>query len=167
MAKVTLNSEVHLIGIGVLKILSGWEAKRLAEQRNSSRQVLLVDEHRVGVQAGKPLLLRQKLNPCRNGWRQAIARRLDTLETVRSVQIQCGCRRQRCRRVARRTSKQDDLRRLRAISNVGIEAESQQRMIVKHSVRGADHRLTIIVRIPCETYARRNVVIVTGNALSN
>src|SRR5262249_36682791 len=47
MAEIALNTKVHLVGIGILKILASWESERLADQGNFSSQILLV--HKNGI----------------------------------------------------------------------------------------------------------------------
>src|SRR5262249_5748896 len=155
-----------------LKILAGWESEWLAHQWNPGSQVLLIHKDGICVQRVEPLLLWKELQPGSSGGRIAISSgRLNTLERIGRIQIKetlCDrCRRVRRSRgwVAGRSAEQDDLWRLRAIGNIGIKAEGQQRMVIEHAVRSSDHRFAIVVRIPRQSNARRDVVIVTRNAL--
>src|SRR5205823_9578536 len=57
------------------------------------------------------------------------------------------------------------LRRLRAIRHVGVEGESQQRMIEEHSVRCPNRGLAVLKRIPRNSEAGSQIVEVPWNAL--
>src|SRR5262249_18291695 len=89
VAEVTFDSEVHLIGIGVLEVLPCREAERLAYQWNSCAQILLIYKDGICVQRVEPVLVRKVLQTGSSSGRITISsRRLETLERIGCVQVQ-------------------------------------------------------------------------------
>src|SRR6185369_17002924 len=87
-----------------------------------------------------------------------------SLKRVCCIQIQ----RIRCAsRIARTSSEQHELWGLRTVSNVRVKSQAQQWVIIKNSIRCAEHALTVFIWIPSQANARNNIVVVPRNSLSN
>ncbi len=57
--------------------------------------------------------------------------------------------------------------RTAAVGGDGVKGCGEQRVIVEEAVTGADDRLAISRRVPCQTEAWSDVFVVAGNALDN
>src|SRR5258705_3110091 len=96
-------------------------------------------------------------NTCGTNWcywpTRNTDRALENLDSIQQVSLQWTTRRQ------------DSLLLLDRISDVGVESDRQQRMVVENTECCTNHSLTVVLRIPGDCESGGPIVLVAWEAL--
>src|SRR5437899_1281250 len=167
-AEITLDAEVGLLGIGIDEVLALGIAERLKSHRQGScRQIILVEKYRLGkVQRLELLLIRQVAKRSINRTkrrRSALGRvsRVDErpLENGNGIEVA----RVTCERAGPGAGK-GQLAAARSVRRVTEKIQTQQRVIIEQSIRGANHRSSVTCRVPRQANSRLKIILVGLNA---
>src|SRR5207248_8884551 len=120
---------------------------------------ILIGKYRVRLEGIEALLVRQISKAgIASGEAAGVE---DSLEKISGVEIQRAASR------GRRAGDGDHLRGLRAVGYVGVEGQCQQGMVVEDAIRSTHYRFATRGRVPSDADARRHIVVVTRNALTD
>ena len=139
LRQLTLDREVTLVSIGVFKVLLHVQRER--QHWSKARERLIVES------LPAELILRSRSNTRRNHTSRTNRRYWSTWRTHCSLKHLHAFSRAVCDGTARR---QNSLLLLHCISDVRVERDRQQRMVVENSEGGANRRLSIVPSDPTQ-----------------
>src|SRR5437773_2255826 len=152
MAQVALECEVGLVRVRILKALGVGESEGLDGQRYPRCQVILIHPDRLRARRGIETLFIRQIGKRRRQTPE------QSLKRVAGIQRTAG---------VGRSGEKNDLGRLRAVGNVGDKCQTQQGMVIEHSIRRPYDSLAVFCWIPGDADARSNIVGVSRNSLSD
>src|SRR5260370_10223527 len=179
-----LDREVGLLRVTKLEILLHRNRKRHDRQRIAGAeggpdgwsewksQVALTGEERIGLEEIESLLVSQIAHRCWNCGRAAgdipWQRTLKNVRGIESRKIECVVEVAAVsRKHTRGAAASFNQRRLRAVECIGKEPQCEGRVVIKDSVTGANHRLTIAPGIPSKADAGLHVLGVERDPLKD
>src|SRR5215217_5481211 len=152
--QLTLDCEVALVGIGILKVLLHVQRER--KYWTEARERLIVKS------LSTELILRACGNSRRHNTRRTNRRNWSTRRTHGALEHLHCVEQSGLRWTARR---QDALLLLHRVGNVRVEGDCQQGMVVEKTEGSSYRRLSIAPGIPCNGEPRRPIVLVAWEAL--